>query len=76
MEWISVKDRLPERNPNKRYSQVPCIVWDQHHGMQRVLVYNNEHSCWDDEHGDDYFTDAIGGTVTHWMPLPEPPKQS
>ncbi len=40
-----------------------------------VLVYNHYHKCWDDESGDDYYSELIGGNVTHWQPLPELPNQ-
>lgn len=55
-EWISVEERLPERNG--RYL-THCNIENQ--SLVCVLYY-----C------------KIGGfnegTVTHWMPLPEPPK--
>lgn len=55
-EWISIEDRLPERNG--RYL-THCNIENQ--SLVCVLYY-----C------------KIGGfnegTVTHWMPLPEPPK--
>jgi hypothetical protein len=63
MEWISVKDRLPEKG---------VYVWCYSKSLGMVS------DCYDcdvsDEHwfkGDreEYLTD-----VTHWMPLPEPPK--
>lgn len=61
MEWISVKDKLPEK-------------------QTRVLLFDN---C-----GFGILTGRIGSAgwylegdldkyanVTHWMPLPEPPKE-
>jgi hypothetical protein len=38
-----------------------------------VRPYNEAHNCWDGEDGDDYYTDAKGGKITHWKPLPESP---
>lgn len=65
-EWISVKDRLPERleavlgyMPNL----APCPV---------------VHECFLDSRGDWYVPIAFREKklmVTHWMPLPEPPKE-
>ena len=55
-EWISVEDRLPERNG--RY-----ITHCKIEGQSLVCVL--------------YYCKVGGfneGTVTHWMPLPEPPK--
>lgn len=58
MEWISVKDRLPETGKN-----VLVVVKGEVHegvlGMVFWTVPNAESYCNKD--------------VTHWMPLPEPP---
>lgn len=61
MEWISVEDRLPENKV-------------------RVLLFDNEGfgvvsgrliaSVWYLESEKD-----LNSNVTHWMPLPEPPKE-
>jgi len=69
--WIPCKERLPERQENTRYSQVPCLVFKNNQVF--MLVFNHEHECWDDESGDDYYCDIYD--VSHWMPLPEPPKK-
>ena len=74
MEWISVKDRLPVEDGKyltywidngatygmdvQRFSKNPRIV----KGM-----YGNSYLHWSKQTWDDY-------CVTHWMPLPEPPK--
>ena len=71
MEWISVIERLPEKDGN---SNIMCIVFDTYNGIV-CRPYNEYHKCWDDEDMDDYYTDAVGGKITHWMPLPEPPKK-
>lgn len=70
MEWISVKEKLPFKNDN---SQIMCLVYGPHIGIC-CRPYNEYHEVWDDEDYDDYFSDAVDGKVTHWMPLPEPPK--
>jgi hypothetical protein len=70
-EWISVKDRLPKKDGNDNIS---VLCFDKHHFMIRVLSFNEYHGCWDDEYADDYYTDAVGGKVTHWMPLPPKPE--
>lgn len=68
-EWISVKDRLPELNKN-------------------VLVYGGteNHPCKYNEMTESYFykmsncgiikcaKEDMYWKVSHWMPLPEPPK--
>lgn len=68
--WIAVQQCLPNKDGN---SSIACLCYDAYHRQVRVLVYNEYHGCWDDESGDDYYTDAIGGKVSHWMPLPVAP---
>ncbi len=55
-EWISVKDRLPEK-PMK------CLVYTKRgeYGGYEITYYNEGF----------YLQYA---NVTHWMPLPQPPK--
>ena len=57
-EWISVKDRLPEDD------EVVIICTDKNFVYAGELI------------GDTWFldNDSWTATVTHWMPLPEPPK--
>ena len=57
-EWISVKDKLPEKD------EVVIICTDKN------FVYAG------DLMGDIWFldNDSWTETVTHWMPLPKPPK--
>lgn len=59
MEWISVKDRLPEQG-QEVLTYYNLIA----QGMYYVDQYPNEMT----ENGD------IVKELTHWMPLPEPPK--
>lgn len=69
-DWISVDERLPYRDGD---SSVYCLVNDTYDGIV-VRPFNEAHQCWDQEDGDDYYTDAKGGKITHWKPLPEPPQ--
>ena len=57
-EWISVDDRLPE------HDEIVIICTDENFIYAGELV------------GDTWFldNDSWTATVTHWMPLPEPPK--
>ena len=62
VKWISVKDRLPEAGT-------------------KALCYLKRGEYWTavwDDCGDDLWSDGeawcSNGEVTHWMPLPEPPK--
>lgn len=62
-EWISVKDRLPEKSGYYLYfSKYP------HGGLQDgigVSYFQHKVKEW---------KKVYTPTVTHWMPLPEPPK--
>lgn len=59
MEWISVKDRLPEEN--KRVLFVDKESWITT-GFFTGMAFEYSHG------------EEIGLELTHWMPLPEPPK--
>ena len=63
-EWISVKDRLPENN-----QWALCFMKDKSFGTFRVFQWNYIDWQWND--GNEWFDEK---DVTHWMPLPRPPK--
>lgn len=69
MEWKKVEDELPKKDGNSSIYVLVCDKWNR----ISVKPYNEYHNCWDDEDGDDYFSDAVGGKITHWMELPEKP---
>ena len=59
-EWISVDDRLPEK-------EGVYLVHTTYNIIETEVFYISKHddiSYWWD----------LDGMVTHWMPLPEPPK--
>ena len=72
-EWTSVKDRLPD---NKEHDWVLAQVVEDNGYMHipRVMEYRQAK--------DDWFEEIYGWlsehnglfSVTHWMPLPNPPK--
>ena len=72
-EWISVKDRLPD---NKEYDWVLAQVVENNGFMHipTVMEYRQSKNDWFEEtYG--WLSEHNGlFTVTHWMPLPEPPK--
>lgn len=60
MEWISVKERLPDDSCDgyEFYCSTPC--------RPRGWVIK-----WTKKYG---FIDSAPCRVTHWMPIPEPPR--
>lgn len=82
-QWISVNDRLPETletvwiSNGKGWTTLGCRS-DYHYGDEDKLVW-----CWAKTNGIIYEEDGKiiseceedDLDVTHWMPLPQPPKQ-
>ena len=60
-EWIPIKDRLPK---NEKEDVLIALRW----GMVDIGWY--EEGKWSSEFVNEY----EDGEVTHWMPLPQPPK--
>jgi len=64
--WISVEDRLPEENclvlgyPETHRTDGAC-------GVERVVKFDGE--FWSTKHGQPGCV-----SITHWMPLPDPPE--
>ena len=75
-EWISVKDRLPEQPPNivdeKGRSwftpDIDCIVCDGKSVFAAHYCFQNKFF---------WYANSLHPlkNITHWMPLPEPPKE-
>lgn len=63
-EWISVKDRLPEAG-----GYVVCIAKRNPFSRFMPMVARIEKNGWVNPITEQYITE-----VTHWMPLPNPPK--
>ena len=84
-QWISVKDRLPEEHESIFYKLLGTPKWSNSMWKQeseKVLVYLSfpdgtgvvTTGCL---HNSDWMTTVsktLPQTVTHWMPLPEPPE--
>ena len=69
-EWISVKDRLPETislGRDEAYSEA-VLVWTSGRKAMMAVYDGIDFICPMD------FWDAWGDKITHWMPLPQPPK--
>lgn len=85
-QWISVKDKLPEEHESIFHKLLGTPKWSNSMWQQeseKVLVYVYfpdgtgivTTGCL---HNSDWITTvskALPQTVTHWMPLPEPPKE-
>ena len=63
-EWVSVEERLPE-------GHVQVLMWSAKGNIAEAGSYYNKNFWVYSEIGDGYIADDI----THWMPLPEPPKK-
>ena len=63
-EWISVKDRLPQA---KEY----VLIYDPNHRNICKAWYVGDIDVW---FSNEYFPQFTN--ITHWMPLPKPPKES
>lgn len=76
MEWISVRDRLPNDRQMVLVS-IPVNLFKQvNHVAEFTLAeYSGDH-IWQTINGSHpaYTLYASILNVTHWMPLPEPPK--
>ena len=63
-EWISVKDRLPEDG-----GYVVCIAKRNPFSRFMPMVARIEKNGWANPITEQYISE-----VTHWMPMPNPPK--
>lgn len=69
-KWIPVTERLPDGEDE--------VLMSTEHGGQVVGYYDSkrrEWLSWSDEYFEYYGLCGNMGKVTHWMPLPEPPKE-
>ena len=64
-EWISVNDRLPEAG-----GYVVCIAKRNPFSRFMPMVARIEKNGWANPITEQYISE-----VTHWLPLPEPPKE-
>ena len=76
MEWIKCEDRLPilETDKFKDYESFEVIVYDGHRVFSCDVGAGRAHKFWCE-----FILDGMNGYqkhITHWMPLPEPPKET
>jgi hypothetical protein len=78
-KWVSVEERLPESEDN---SVLVYFGLPDHTGfcgyvadMVHIQDYFDDITDGYDEHGNQLYTKwYLSRGITHWMPLPEPPK--
>ena len=66
-KWIPVTERLPEED-----ADVLCYRGNHIGALIDVYTYKGD-GKWEDSYGYWNYTDIEG--ITHWMPLPEAPKE-
>lgn len=71
-DWINVQDKLPENG------QIVLCAGHEWNDKKKpffmvVSMYRNGFTHYED-HRDDWSSDT-SSYFTHWMPLPEPPKE-
>lgn len=68
-KWISVKDQLPEATGGTTIfpeTSETVLMWDENCNYS-LGCYDTKEKRWEDYN-------SYNLPVTHWMPLPEPPK--
>ena len=76
-QWIPVTERLPVQPPNRVDEQgrswfttgIECIVYDSENVLAAHYCFQNK--CF-------WYADTLHPlkNITHWTPLPEPPKEA
>ncbi len=66
MEWINVKDRIPGHRERVGYT------FDGK-SIRTNVYYPGYNGFWESENSLGYYVDEKN--ITHWMPLPQPPKE-
>jgi len=73
MKWISVKERLPElRDKEECYKELPFsidVIMLNPGGHASVGCFDFTERTWLHD-----VSENNAHEITHWMPLPEPPK--
>ena len=67
-QWISVNEKLPDDASD-------VLAYYDCGDDSRVMFVNYYKRCWYDSVFNDLIDDLDQGCITHWMPLPEPPKE-
>ena len=72
-EWINVKDRLPERPVYDWVLVQAKLVPENWYGVPHIAELRR--GVWYSDGHDTPLEETCGIVVTHWMPLPDKPKQ-
>ena len=67
-KWISAKERLPEHE----YGESTSVLTVDLYGAMRVTYFDGGNWCWP---SGEALTTMRVAPITHWMPMPEPPKE-
>lgn len=71
MEWISVKTMLPKK---REHNLLRATLHGQY--IEGRIVHHEGYLCGNGKEWADWCGDVDEGVeITHWMPLPEPPKE-
>lgn len=62
--WLSVEDELPPKQPNREQSKNVLVRTNS--GRIKIEYY---------DYGNDVIKEWWEYNITHWMPLPQPPKK-
>ncbi len=74
-EWIDVNERLPKNDYGKHWKdRRHYLVVVSPSGLMRVAKYGYKDKGWWIDSHDCVLAKERYTEVTHWMPLPEPPK--
>lgn len=69
-KWIPVMERLPEET-NHYLVHIECKCDGELLSKWTQVAWFCKKFYWEHSHGTEFFEE----TVTHWMPLPKPPKE-
>lgn len=79
MRWIPVEERLPEEEGVYIVcvdGEVKCDAYCMFEGVERWLCYDGRlNALYIDPYSSKLKREPLYPRVTHWMPLPQPPKE-
>lgn len=75
-DWVSVKDRMPEDDlpKNSKRKMIRCLVATDK-GTVKPCVRQRWEMCYNAGLSPWTWNKNLHANPTHWMPLPDPPKE-